>query len=246
MTSVTIYGLIDPRSGRCRYVGKTKGDESKRLRAHICDAMRRGGEIPRFRWINQLLALGLTPQSVTLERVHEEDWRAAERMWIAEMRHRFHDLLNATDGGDGVHGYVHKKETRATQSAKAIARYQRLGEREKTGDSVRNALAKPDSHERLKLTAKVRSSDPKLRSKLSEKAREFASRPEVRAARSAALKGRVITPEWREKISIANKGRKPTAETRAKMSAARVGRRHSPETICKMRATAARRKASNV
>lgn len=120
---VTIYALVDPRDQRCRYVGKTKHAVVKRLRGHLSDARRRGGRIRRFRWINDLVALGMQPTAIVLEQVHANDWQAGEQMWVAEMRARFPDLLNATAGGDGIHEHQHTAETRARMSVSAKARY---------------------------------------------------------------------------------------------------------------------------
>ena len=233
--NVTVYGLIDPRDRRCRYVGKTKHAIADRLRGHLSDARRRGSTLPRFRWINQLSNLGLKPEIVALEIVHENDWQTAEQMWVHEMRARFSGLLNATDGGDGIHGLVHSAATKRMQSVAAIARYQRPGERQKSGAAVKEALARPEVREKLRANAKVKCSDPAFLAALSKSAKEYANRPEVRAERSAALKGRVFTPEWRAKISESKRGQTASQETKAKLSAARIGRKHSEATKEKIR-----------
>ena len=49
-----IYGLIDPRDYRVRYVGRTSQRMDKRLEQHIQTAQR-GSQMPVYRWIRELL-----------------------------------------------------------------------------------------------------------------------------------------------------------------------------------------------
>jgi hypothetical protein len=93
--AVTIYGLVDPRTGVVRYVGKAN-DSAKRLKTHIRDARRRNS--PVHCWIRKLAGVGLTPEMRVLEAV-EGDWREVERRLIAEYR-AAGKLLNVADGGD--------------------------------------------------------------------------------------------------------------------------------------------------
>jgi hypothetical protein len=49
-----VYGLIDPRDYRLRYVGRTSQRMDKRLEQHI-GAAQRGAKSPVYRWIRELL-----------------------------------------------------------------------------------------------------------------------------------------------------------------------------------------------
>lgn len=92
--NVTIYGLIDPRDNRIKYVGKTT-DLIRRLYRHCVEKENNF----KYRWIASLKRLGLKPIPIILDFVPEETWEQFERMWIAELKNN-HSLTNGTDGGD--------------------------------------------------------------------------------------------------------------------------------------------------
>lgn len=96
VATVEIYGLVDPRDGRVRYIGKAN-DTRKRLAGHLRDARRRS--TPVYAWVRKLGALGLKPEARVLERVEGDGWKDAERRLIAEHR-ALGPLLNVADGGD--------------------------------------------------------------------------------------------------------------------------------------------------
>lgn len=245
MTMVSIYALIDPRDQRCRYVGKTKLSVEVRLCGHLSDARRRGCRIPRFRWINELLRLGLRPTVKTLEVVDAADWKTAEKMWINEFRHRFHDLLNVTDGGDGADGYKHTEASKAALREKALKRYALTSDfdRARASASIKAALSRPEVKERLSASLKETFARPEIRQRLSVAQLISCARQEVRQKRSAALKGRVFSEEHKAAISVAMTGKKRSQESVARQIEKMRGRKHSEETLLKMRATWARRKA---
>lgn len=97
-----VYGLIDPRDGLLRYVGKSSNGLS-RPRFHTSPgAVRRERHFGKGRWIWELVQLALKPEIVVLE---EADTKEAlpdlEIFWIASLRAAGADLLNMTPGGDG-------------------------------------------------------------------------------------------------------------------------------------------------
>lgn len=233
MTS--IYGLVDPSSGHCRYVGKTKHSLQSRLRAHINDAVRRGGEVPRFRWINKLLGSGVEPAIIELES-SVDDWEEAESFWIAYMRSLGCDLLNATAGGHGLHGFRHRAETRAKQSAAALRRYQSADERRRSGESVRRAYQDPSTRERLSAALRVSHARPEVQAKLSVAAKRTGAMPHVRELRRAVHAGKTLSVETRAKISRATMGRKIDPESAARGAAKRRGQKRSPEARAKIAA----------
>lgn len=238
--NVIIYGLYDPFSYRCRYVGKTKHSSKIRLKGHISDARRRGSSIARFAWINKVLRAGKEPIIRDLEIVSDKEWQECERKWIRKMRELKEPILNGTDGGDGTHGYSHTKETRMRQSRSAVQRFRNPMERIKTGEAVRVAYSDPELRKRV--NEKLKSAwTPGLRRRHSNLMKTIFANPEIRLRRSLAMKGRVITEEWRKKISRAKLGLRPSDETRKKMSLSQTGRVHSKETRQKISLAAKRR-----
>ena len=90
-----IYALLDPRDGDVRYIGKAKCSKA-RLASHLKDARRR--DTPVYRWIRKLNSMGMAPSVFVLERT--DDWKEAERRFIAAARHCGARLLNVAEGGD--------------------------------------------------------------------------------------------------------------------------------------------------
>lgn len=109
-----IYGLVDPRTGKTRYVGMTSRG-NRRLNEHMSRAVT-GGRTHRDCWIRSLITLGLRPTLKVLEQGAGEGWQDREKFWISEHR-QTEDLVNHTDGGDGFLGYVPTPELRAKWSA---------------------------------------------------------------------------------------------------------------------------------
>ena len=93
-TRVAIYGLIDPRTHRIRYVGKSVHLE-QRWRDHVREARY---DISRRTlkglWVRDLRAAGLRPDLIVLEECGT-DWSSREKYWIK----RIVGLLNETSGG---------------------------------------------------------------------------------------------------------------------------------------------------
>ena len=111
---VSIYVLKDPRTGAIRYVGKAN-DPKTRLSGHLYNA--KTERTRKANWLKQLLRLGLTPFLEIIETCSESEWQCRERFWIAEMRLRGAQLMNATDGGDSApRGIVYSSETRKRMS----------------------------------------------------------------------------------------------------------------------------------
>src|SRR3990167_4036755 len=99
MTEFTyIYGLVDPRDERIRYVGKSNNPRA-RLRAHFRE-MRNSKPCHRTAWLSNLVSNGLKPIIIILDRVSIDEWQQWEQYYIARLRRAF-DLTNNTDGGEG-------------------------------------------------------------------------------------------------------------------------------------------------
>lgn len=90
-----IYVLVDPRTRKIRYAGKSN-NPAARYRSHCSDPVsRRRDKITR--WVDELRACGLRPRMRVLRWV--EDWETAEREVIALCRASGRDMLNTEDGG---------------------------------------------------------------------------------------------------------------------------------------------------
>lgn len=78
MRYVSIYAILDPGTGRARYVGQTRHALGRRLEQHLYDA-RRGGQSPRAAWLRSLAE---APEIKLLERVPHGERCAAETRHI--------------------------------------------------------------------------------------------------------------------------------------------------------------------
>jgi hypothetical protein len=113
-----IYGLVDPRDGQLRYVGKSSSG-LKRPRSEWRNAL--AGHEGRGRkvcWIKNLLKAGLELYGVVVIQEFDDDGilGQAERFWIAYFRQIGCRLTNDTDGGEGVSGYIPTADLRRARS----------------------------------------------------------------------------------------------------------------------------------
>lgn len=96
-----IYGLVDPRDGQLRYVGKSVRGLG-RPKEHTS---RKNERTHKANWIQQLQALGLKYEIVIIQELDgPEILSQAEVFWIAYFRQLGCNLTNATDGGEGTLG----------------------------------------------------------------------------------------------------------------------------------------------
>lgn len=98
-----------------RYVGKTIHPLDNRLARHFREAVREKHH--RAYWLAQLLRGGRASE-VQIELIEEVegDGCEAERKWIKEYRDRGYDLVNNTDGGEGILGFTFSEESRQKMS----------------------------------------------------------------------------------------------------------------------------------
>jgi len=95
---IYIYVLIDPRNSQIRYVGKSIRPKD-RLTNHCNDHSKNH----RCYWIQELLSLGMMPKQQTIEIVPPNiSWQEREIYWISYYKRCSANLVNCTDGGDGV------------------------------------------------------------------------------------------------------------------------------------------------
>lgn len=99
-----IYVLRDPRNNEIRYVGWTHSPQ-RRLRQHITNAYKRSAGKNRHKdnWIVLLATSTLMPILEVVESgVSKHGWIDAEQKHIKILRGNGTNLLNKTDGGEGV------------------------------------------------------------------------------------------------------------------------------------------------
>ena len=106
-----IYTLSDPETNDPRYVGKTILEPSRRLQQHLRQKENPRENKRKRNWILQLAAKDLVPVQEVIEIVEGDRWAEREIYWIALHRFEGCDLLNMTDGGEGVPGRVASQET---------------------------------------------------------------------------------------------------------------------------------------
>lgn len=204
-----IYALVDPRTQSIRYIGKAN-EPAIRLRHHLKERYKSR----KCSWVQSLAKQGLAPQLLIIECVHVSQWQERERYWIAFYRAQDDQLLNDTDGGDGVHGMRHTAEARARIGAASRGNHYALGYRltpeqcEHKSDALRGTVFTP---ERCK--------------HISEAKRGHTCTEDVRAKISATLKGRTLTDAQRE----ARHYRALTLEHRAAIGAGLRGKPKSDE-----------------
>jgi hypothetical protein len=132
MCLVYIYALCEPNSEIIRYVGKTANSPEQRLRSHLAPSSLKPKN-HRTDWLRSLVKQGLKPALFVLEETTDDCWQEAECRWIAQLRSLGCDLVNSTNGGDGVSGNkpseatkqllssIHKGRPRSEQAKRSIS-----------------------------------------------------------------------------------------------------------------------------
>ena len=99
----TIYAICEDETQAIRYIGKTVGKPTQRFRSHLLNSKK--SNQPSAKWIREQIAAGKVPVLVELERVSTgKDWADRECFWIEKYRNEGADLLNVTNGGEGLSG----------------------------------------------------------------------------------------------------------------------------------------------
>lgn len=92
-----IYALVDPRTGRHRYIGKSS---SGMLRPRQHADLAKTERTHKGYWIQSLLRVGARPRIIVLEQTTKELLNEREIWWINNYRSRNQRLLNIQLGGD--------------------------------------------------------------------------------------------------------------------------------------------------
>jgi hypothetical protein len=94
MEKIKIYKLVDPRTNKIRYVGKTKNTLHKRYTEHLYRA-KQGHNSKVYSWIRKLLKLNLKPLIELIEYCESNNWEEREKYWISY----YPNLTNISEGG---------------------------------------------------------------------------------------------------------------------------------------------------
>lgn len=244
-----IYTLSDPTNNAVRYVGWCFLTH-RRLAQHIQRA--KSETTHKANWINKLSSAGLSPIIDVIE-VGTGDWAFAEKKWIAFYRGQGIDLVNLTDGGEGVPGLVFSVAAREKMSAAKKGRKLSPEHIKKVADALRGRK-RPEAAmagARKALTGRVVSQETKekirnsligtkhtdeAKAKISAAGKGRKHTTESKEKMRSAMAGRTLTAEHKEKLSLAKRGKILTAAHKEAISAASGGWKHTPETIEKIKA----------
>lgn len=124
-----IYTLADPRTGLVRYLGKTCVKLNKRYSQHLYQWKRRHTKVNS--WIKKLYKLNLKPVMEVVDCVENDSWEFWEKYYISLFKTWGFDLCNHTEGGNGVQGYKHSKQTiiKRTERLKSSDFWKERGEK---------------------------------------------------------------------------------------------------------------------
>lgn len=145
-----IYALVDPRTTEWRYIGKNSSG-LKRPKSHSANCwLKRTPNTHRTHWIQLLKRIGLQYEVVVLEEFDSGDkLSAAEIEWISEAKRQGVPLTNHTDGGEGLLGRVHSKETKLKMSLAATGKPKSA--QQKINMSLANLGKTPSEETRVKM-----------------------------------------------------------------------------------------------
>jgi DNA-binding XRE family transcriptional regulator len=227
--TTTIYGLIDPRTGLLRYVGKTQRP-ARRLASHIAYS-RKGHHTHACRWIRCLLREGLKPVMQLIE-VCEGNGCPQEIFHIRLARADGCKLTNATGGGEGTGGALYPPERRQAMSERSKAMWKQPGMRERLVAAWKGKEHSAESRAKMSAVRKgvPKPEDWKQRVRATLAGRNTAP---IESRRAAAQKRKsrgdvFFSPETQRKAveaaRAATLGKKRPAEYCARMSAMMKGR----------------------
>lgn len=204
-----IYALKEPDTGEIRYIGKANNPKN-RLRDHLTDT----GRCHRVFWIQSLVNKGSRPLLEILDEVPIEYWQQWEVAYIEFFREEGNDLVNGTDGGEGLNNP--SKETR-----------------ERIGAASRGRKLSPETIAKIVAQTTGQKRSPEVCSRIGDAHRGKIVSEETRAKQSAAHLGVKLPVERRERQSKRMVG-KPHSMGIHFGNTYAVGHRHTPEHKQKM------------
>lgn len=191
-----IYGLIDPRDNRLRYVGASK-NLKRRYKEHLCS--RNVTKLPVYVWIKELFDLKLRPAIRILEKVDSTNWKEKERLHIKKYRNKFTDLTNVSDGGNGAYENIPEYISK------------------KLSTGMKGKHHSEETKIKISIGGKGLKRSEETKQKLSSALKAHVRSPEHTEKIAQANRGRKHSEEARKNMSLAGLGRVATKETRAKL-----------------------------
>lgn len=157
----TIYTLLHPLSLEIRYIGYTDKPLKIRLDGHINEAVSTKKNTYKLNWIRSILKIGLKPVIEILEEVNPKEKRFWEKYWIAQFRSWGFNLVNSTNGGEGIEGYKHTEKTKKLLSDLSIGRKVKKEIKEKISKSSKGKIFSEQHLLNLSLSQKGKPRNPK-------------------------------------------------------------------------------------
>lgn len=190
---IYIYALRCPVERTVRYIGKSENPQ-KRHKSHISAARCGATKHQCADWIRRLHAQGFEPELHVLAQVPEGiRWQDVERSYIANAKSAGWNLLNSTQGGDGVpltDDAARERWIASLKRTKARPEY-----RGRASAAMKEVQARPEVKERNSASTKEAWADTATRAKMIA----GAMRPEVRKSKSAKLRMRNADPAFAAK-----------------------------------------------
>lgn len=205
---IYIYGLYDPKTSQCRYVGKTKMKLNLRLKGHRTCAN-------RFRSHLSSWFKSTTPEIFQIDCVEDKEWQFWERFYIAYFKMIGCNLLNITRGGDcGVENH--------TQQA-----------REKISMARKGKPLTEEHKEKLRLAKLGKKQSPEHIAKCVESRKRNGKKPSDRVLEvfRQYRENRILTEETRKKMRESHLGKKQSPEAKLNQIKAQTGRKLPTEWV---------------
>lgn len=204
--ALIVYGLIDPRSGELRYVGKSTTG-MVRPRKHGQPGTLKWNRGHSGAWLRSLARDGLAPEIIELERAAtRSDLAAAEQFQIAYWRFVGADLTNLTIGGEGASGRRVDAALRAKLSAAARRTLAVSPESRTRAAASLKARHANDPAMKARFVARCLSAtvgDAKWMKRITEKNRQLARDPSWLERTAAANRAKASDPTWIAKVRAA-------------------------------------------
>lgn len=195
LSKYLVYGLLDPRDGTLRYVGKSSTGMERAKQHTRPSSCRSGHNWNKTRWYRELDALGLRPVPILIEEaIDPKSVNALECFYIASFRSVGAELFNKLDGGELEYTPGSRKVSRETrQRLSESHKGQRITEevKKKISEANKGKKKPPEMREKMK---EVYRNNTALHEKLSaQKGRPFSD--EVRVRMSRGCGGSAIVDE---------------------------------------------------
>lgn len=175
-----IYCLLDPNTGKCRYVGKTN-NIAERYRNHLRESKKKN--LYKHNWIQQLLNQSKKPVLQILEECDETGWADKEKWWIRYFKKNKQPLTNLTEGGDGV--VLFRKRDVSEETKKKIS------------NTLMGHSVSEETRQKMSINTKTwieKNGHPMLGKKASS---------ETLLKQSTARRGLKLSPEHRNNVKLA-------------------------------------------